>query len=110
LGSRADGFAVLGLGIQFFDRPGAAGNDEGKVLRYRLLSHAGVQCQSAPCQMRLCCVLSAEGLGGVRSKLPPAKANAGDVILATTIAAASMSFVLLNMDASPYRPGKALLP
>jgi hypothetical protein len=56
--------------------------------------------------MRLCCVLSAEGLGGVRS----AKANAGDVILATTIAAASMSFVLLNMDASPYRPGKALLP
>jgi hypothetical protein len=60
--------------------------------------------------MRLCCVLSAEGLGGVRSKLPPAKANAGDVILATTIAAASMSFVLLNMGASPYRPGKALLP
>jgi hypothetical protein len=56
--------------------------------------------------MRLCCVLSAEGLGGVRSKLPPAKANAGDVILATTIAAASMSFVY----ASPYRPGKALLP
>jgi hypothetical protein len=60
--------------------------------------------------MRLCCVLSAEGLGGVRSKLPPAKANAGDVILATTIAAASMSFVLLNMDASPHGPGKTLPP
>jgi hypothetical protein len=53
--------------------------------------------------MRLCCVLSAEGLGGVRSKLPPAKANAGDVI-AATIAAPSMSFVLLNIDASPYGP------
>jgi hypothetical protein len=58
--------------------------------------------------MRLCCVLSAEGLGGVRSKLPPAKANAGDVILATTIATASVSFVLLNMDATPL--ARAFLP
>jgi hypothetical protein len=74
LGSGADGFAVLRLGIQFFNRPGGA-KRRGQSLT-----------------------------------LPSAKANAGDVILATTIAAASMSFVLLNMGASPYRPGKALLP